>query len=154
MDIKRRIFDANIFSAYRERLTEIDAGKTAFSLVVFYELTATKIYSSKRRHWEMVIGEHYENETLIIPSFEDWVLASRLVWKLIQEGEIHTNLAVALQNDALICVSAMSFSPVVPPVIVTDDTKHFRLIADYLNDRRKKDNGNLVIQSPKEYFKV
>lgn len=151
MTKKLRLFDTNIFSAYKKQLTEADKGKMALSLVVFYELTATKITPAKRKHWEEVMQLQHKRKTLISPNETDWHICSRTIWLMHRNNEGIGKAATALQNDALICQSALSFSPE-PPLIVTDNLKHFSLIADYLNDTRKVGQKKLEIISADEYF--
>jgi predicted nucleic acid-binding protein len=148
---KYRVFDTNIFSSYKDQLTEAEKGKMALSLVVFYELTATKIYPQKRRIWDQVLQKHNQDNTLIVPNEKDWHICSRIVWMMHQQGESVPKDATAFQNDTLICQSALAFSDN-PPLIVTENVKHFSLIAEYLNDSRKKGNSKLEIISAKEYF--
>ena len=87
MNKKHPVFDTNIFSAYKKQLTEADKGKMALSLVVFYELTATKINSDKRRYWEELFKVHHKDKTLIVPSQEDWHLCSRTIWLMHRNNE-------------------------------------------------------------------
>ena len=128
-----------------------DLENSALSLVVFYELTATKITPRKRQDWEKFLREHHKAKTLVIPSMEDWRIASRLGWLMLQHHEKIPLTATGLQNDILICQSAASFSDD-PPIIVTENIKHFSLIAAYINENRKKTPAKLTVVSAKEYF--
>ena len=151
MSKKYRIFDTNIFSAYKKQLTEADRGKMALSLVVFYELTATKITPAKRKYWEEVLQAQHKRRTLVIPDETDWHICSRIIWLMHRNNESIGRDATALQNDALICQSALSFADDTP-FIVTENIKHFSLIAEYLNDHRPSGQKKLEIISADEYF--
>ncbi len=151
MSKKLRIFDTNIFSSYKKQLTDSDIVKMSLSLVVFYELTATKIYPDKRRYWDEVFEEQKKNKTLVSPNSTDWQICSRTIWLMHRNNEGIGKDATAMQNDALICQSALSFSDETP-FIVTDNIKHFALLADYLNDTRKAGQKKLEIISADEYF--
>lgn len=153
MERRLRIFDTNIFSSHKNKLTTGDYQKMALSLVVFYELTATKITPRKRQNWETLIREHHADKTLIVPSLEDWHIASRVVWMMHGNNESISISATSLQNDVLICQSAASFSKD-PPIIVTQNLKDFSLIADYINRVRPGKSSKLIVQSAREYFKI
>ena len=95
--------------------------------------------------------KHNQNKTLIIPNETDWRICSRIIWTMHQSGESVPKDATAIQNDALICQSVLAFSDN-PPLIITENIKHFSVIAEYLNDSRKKGNPKLEIVGAKEYF--
>jgi predicted nucleic acid-binding protein len=157
MNQRIKVFDANIYSSYKNRLKPSDLEKLALSTVVFYELTATKIISKKRRLWDDYFRFHQNNQTLITPTEDDWRVCSQIIWQMHLNGENLPKTATVLQNDALICQSAISWhlenSTENPPcAIITENFKHFSLIADYLNRRLKKTEPKLVVVPAKNYF--
>ena len=86
-----------------------------------------------------------------MPDQTDWHICSRIIWLMHRNNESIGRDATALQNDALICQSALSFSADTP-FIVTDNIKHFSLLAEYLNDHRNTGQKKLEIISGDEYF--
>ena len=154
-----RIFDTNTYSSYKHKFKPSDVESSALSIIVFYELTATKIDSKKRRLWDDYFRFHQTNKTLLIPSEEDWKICSQIVWQMHRHGKSVPKAATAFQNDALICQSAVSWhleNPEERPpcAVVTENIRHFSLIADYLNKRLKKNQPKLLVVSAKDYFSV
>ncbi len=154
-----RVFDTNTYSSYKNKITPLDVKNSALSSVVFYELTATKITSKKRRLWDSFFRYHAENKTLLVPTQEDWQICSRIIWQMHQNGESVPKSATIFQNDALICQSAISWhleNPAerAPVAVVTENYKHFSLLADYLNKRLKRNEPKLLIVKAKDYFSV
>lgn len=157
MNQRIRIFDSNAYSSYKNKLRPSDIQNSALSMIVFYELTATKITSKKRRLWDGYFRFHQNNDTLITPNKEDWRICSQIIWQMHLNGESVPKPATALQNDALICQSAIAWhleNPLERPpcAIITENFKHFSLIADYLNKRLKKNQPKLIIVPAKNYF--
>ena len=157
MNQRIRIFDSNIFSSYKNQLKPRDYTNSALSTIVFYELTATKIDSNKRKFWDSLFRVHFASQTLITPTKEDWRICSQIIWQMHLNGESVPKVATALQNDALICQSAISWhlenpdeNP--PCAVITENLKHFSLIADYLNKRLKKNQPKLLVVHAKNYF--
>lgn len=159
MNHRTRIFDSNIFSGYKNKLKTQDFEKSALSSVVFYELTATKIDSAKRKFWDNLFRIHSAKNTLLVPTEEDWQICSRIIWQMHQNGESVPKAATAFQNDALICQSAISWHHAnstkrAPCAVVTENHKHFFLIADYLNKRLNRNEPKLLVVKAKDYFSV
>ncbi len=157
MNQRIRIFDSNAYSSYKNKLKPSDIQNSALSMIVFYELTATKITSKKRRLWDGYFRFHQSNDTLITPTKEDWRICSQIIWQMHLNGESVPKPATALQNDALICQSAISWhlaNPAEHPpcAIITENFKHFSLIVDYLNRRLKKNQPKLLVVTAKNYF--
>ena len=75
-----------------------------------------------------------------------------------QNKENVPNDATAFQNDALICQSAISWQRAHKNqsscAIVTENTKHFLLLAEYLNERLLLDEPKLAVVPAKDYFDV
>lgn len=154
-----RVFDSNIFSGYKNNLKARDYNNSALSTIVFYELTATKIDSTKRKFWDSLFRVHTANQTLLIPTKEDWRICSQIVWQMHRNGENIPKTATAFQNDALICQSAISWhleNPAVRPpcAVITENLKHFSMLAEYLNKRLKRNEAKLIVVSAKDYFSV
>ena len=157
MNNRIRIFDSNIFSTYKNHLKPRDYNNSALSTIVFYELTATKIDSTKRKFWDSLFRIHSSNQTLITPTAQDWKICSQILWQMHSNGESVPKTPTALQNDALICQSAISWhlenlAERPPCAIITENYKHFLLIADYLNRRLKKNQPKLLVVNAKNYF--
>ena len=157
MNQRIRLFDTNVYSSYKHKIKPSDVENLALSTIVFYELTATKIDSKKRRLWDSYFRFHQKNQTLITPTKEDWRICSQIIWQMHLNGESVPKVATALQNDALICQSAISWhlenpdeNP--PCAVITENLKHFSLIADYLNKRLKQNQPKLLVVQAKNYF--
>lgn len=153
-----RIFDANVFSTHKNALTSNDYFNSALSVVVYYELTATKIESKKRRFWNKIVDFHRSQDTLLSPTADDWRVCSQMIWQMHQNRENVPSEATAFQNDALICQSAISWQRADKNqrscAIITENTKHFLLLAEYLNERLLLAEPKLVVVDAKDYFDV
>ena len=157
MNSRIRIFDSNIFSTYKNRLKARDYNNSALSTIVFYELIATKIDSTKRKFWNSLFRVHSSNQTLITPTAQDWQICSQILWRMHLNGENIPKTPTVLQNDALICQSAIFWylenpDERPPCAIITENYKHFSLIAEYLNKRLKRNQPKLLIVNAKYYF--
>lgn len=118
------MFDTSVFSPYRKRIEQfIPVSK--FSLVVFYELSATNIDDSvlqKLERWRNTLSKI---NGLITPTQTDWLMSAKSVRRLRRLGLIDKNMpAAALQNDALIARSAYTHNC----FIVTENTRDFSLL--------------------------
>jgi predicted nucleic acid-binding protein len=160
-----RLFDTNIFGVetYKQKMSNRDLNNFLFSLVVFYELTATPIYRTKRQAWEQILNRKLQNGLCVVPTFEDWRVSARII------GEMHTRKkysvpkdATKLQNDMLICHSAFAWYRTDPKsrppiLIVTDNKADFDKCLDGVHrhyDKEIKRNSlvKIAIVTGKDYF--
>ncbi|MCA1623363.1 MAG: hypothetical protein LC778_06095 [Acidobacteria bacterium] len=150
------VFDTNIYSAYREKIEAEDLAQTLFPLVVYYELSATKISQRRKQKLDQFRQLHDRNKTLLTPTKDDWIAAASIVWQLHQRRRKDLpDSATFLQNDALICQMAhiwLQKNLGQNCFIVTENISHFRLIADCLNESAKKSGRKLKVISGDDYF--
>jgi predicted nucleic acid-binding protein len=108
------------------------------SAVVLMELTASAEDDSRRKFYEQAFREHQENNSLIIPTAEDWLLTSKILYLLShvrrrdQKGKLKqlppgTSQRLAL--DVLIAVSARRWKA----HVVTENWTDFKAIQRYCN---------------------
>jgi predicted nucleic acid-binding protein len=109
-----------------------------FSAVVLLELTASATDDSERKRYEALARDYRKDNSLIIPSFEDWLLASKVLYWLTQERRRHAKGRAPRLNpgasqrmalDALIATSARSWRT----TVITDNWDDFRAIQRYCN---------------------
>ncbi len=126
-------FDTSVIIGYK--VTAVP-GNFLLSAVVIAELTANAIDDSARKAHEANRRIHEKNETLIVPTSEDWLLASRVLFWLTQRrkkaagGKLPPQKPGASQQmmmDALIAVSARR----VGATVVTNDYDDFEAIQYY-----------------------
>ncbi|MGH9802034.1 MAG: hypothetical protein ACRD82_16855, partial [Blastocatellia bacterium] len=104
--------------------------------VVLSELIASANDDSARKLYETIRHRHAENGSLIVPTGEDWLLASRVLFWLTRRrkksagGQLppqQTGAAQRMMMDALIAVSARR----VGATVITDDWEDFKSIQYY-----------------------
>lgn len=123
-------FDTSVIIAYK--IPELPAN-FLLSAVVIAELIASASDDSKRKVYEGIRREHEKGDTFIVPSSEDWLLASRVLFWLTHRrkkaagGKLPPQKPGASQQmmmDALIAVSARR----VGAIVVTNDYDDFEAI--------------------------
>lgn len=133
-------FDTSVIIAYS--LGELPRN-FLLSAVVVAELTASAANDSIRKDLEAVRRVHEEHGKLIVPTTEDWLLASRVLYWLTHRrkktagGKLPPQKPGASQQmmmDALIAVSARR----VGALVVTDDYDDFKAIQYYCRFRLKR----------------
>lgn len=153
---RTRIFDTNVYSTFKNKLKPKDTFNSALSIICFYELTATPINRKRRKIYTVLLKNYQDFDALITPTENDWRVCSQAIWQMHENKEAVPKDATALQNDVLICQSAISWylaDETRPPcVIVTENTRDFDLIAAYLNERLDKDMPKLLVVRASAYF--
>lgn len=108
------------------------------SAVVLMELMSSVGDESQRKHYEALYRKYQADETLIVPSAEDWLLASKVLYWLSQgrrrrtKGPLPRLMPGAAQRmalDALVAASARSWKA----TVVTENWDDFRAIQRYCN---------------------
>ena len=133
-------FDTSVIIAYA--LPELP--KNFFlSAVVVAELTASAANDSIRKDLEASRRAHEKQNTLIVPTAEDWLPASRVLYWLTQRrkkasgGKLPPQKPGASQQmmmDALIAISARRASA----LVVTNDYDDFKAIQYYCRFKLKR----------------
>jgi predicted nucleic acid-binding protein len=110
------------------------------SAVVVLELIAAARDESERKKYEALTRDYREDNSLIVPEFEDWLLASKILHWLSQDrkrkagGKSPRAKPGATQRmalDALIAVSARRWKA----TVVTNNWDDFKAIQRYCNVR-------------------
>jgi len=126
-------FDASVIVAYRVR--ELPKA-FVLSAVVIAELTASAADESNRKMYESLRRDYEKHDALIVPSADDWLTASRILFWLTRGrrkkagGKAPKLLPGANQRmffDALIAVNARRAGA----ILVTNDWDDFKAIQYY-----------------------
>ena len=108
------------------------------SAVVLMELTAAAEDESRRKFYERAFRQYRQDNSLIVPNDEDWLLASRILYLLTharkrsQKGKLQRLPPGASQRlalDVLIAVSARRWKA----QVVTENWTDFKAIQRYCN---------------------
>jgi predicted nucleic acid-binding protein len=109
-----------------------------FSAVVLLELIASAKDESERKRYEALARDYSKDDSLILPNFDDWVLASRVLHWLSQDRKrkaggkappLKPGASQRMAFDALIAVSARR----VKATVITDNWDDFKAIQHYCN---------------------
>ena len=122
------------------KLTNFDEMPESFrmSAVVMMELIAGALNDSRRKFYEGTFAQYEKTNLLIIPSGEDWLLASRILYLLTHarkrsnKGKLQRLPPGASQRmalDVLIAVSARRLKA----AVVTENWIDFKAIQRYCN---------------------
>ncbi len=129
-------YDTSIFIAYKP--TRYPAG-FLMSAVVAQELIASATEESESRRWQAATRAYETEERLIVPTMEDWLMASKVLYWLGQgrkrrgKGKSPRLQPEAKQRmvlDALIATSARR----VGAKVVTNNWDDFKAIQYYYDD--------------------
>ena len=116
------------------------SGSFLMSGVVLMELTASARDESQRKVYERLFRDHRDDNSLIVPDENDWLLASRILYWLTQsrrrstKGKLRRLPSGASQRmalDVLIAVSARRWKA----TVVTENWDDFKAIQRYCNTR-------------------
>lgn len=108
------------------------------SSVVLMEIAGSAHDESRRKFYEGIFRQFKEDKLLIVPSAEDWLLASKILFLLThvrrrsQKGKLHRLPPGASQRlalDVLIAVSARRWNA----QVVTENWSDFKAIQRYCN---------------------
>ena len=108
------------------------------SAVVLMELTASAKDESRRKSYERAFRQFQQNNLLIVPNAEDWLLASKIVFLLTQERKrdgggklkrLPPGASQRLALDVLIAVSARRWKA----QVITENWTDFKAIQRYCN---------------------
>ena len=108
------------------------------SAVVLLELIASAKDESERKKYEALSRDYREDNSLIVPEYEDWLLASKILHWLSRDrkrragGKLPRSKPGATQRmalDALIAVSARRWNA----TVITNNWDDFKAIQRYCN---------------------
>jgi predicted nucleic acid-binding protein len=108
------------------------------SAVVLMELIAGAHDESRRKFYEEIFRQYQQTDLLIVPNFDDWLLAARILFLLTharkrsQRGQLlklPPGASQRLALDVLIAVSARRWKA----QVVTENWADFKAIQHYCN---------------------
>lgn len=141
------VFDTSIFIAYKPSL-DIHSPSYHLSAVVIQELMAGAIDDSILRFWEAIALEFWKQDRLLTPSFEDWLMAGRILNFLLRglkskrggkTPKLHPDDKQRIIRDVLIARTVRR----VNGLLVTDNIEDFKKIKKFCDIR---------LISGKDYF--
>jgi predicted nucleic acid-binding protein len=112
------------------------SGNFLMSAVVLMELTASARDDSQRKLYERMFRVYQEDNSLIIPNEDDWLLASKVLYLLSQDRRrvhrgnlkrLRPGAAQRMALDVLIAVSARRWRA----TVVTENWDDFKLIGRF-----------------------
>src|SRR5205085_8410495 len=107
-----------------------------FSSIVLMELMASAKDESQRKVYEQVHQAYDKDDSLIVPSVNDWLMASRVLYWLAQgrrrsakgrAPRLKPGASQRMALDVLIAVSAKSYNA----TVVTENWEDFKAIQHY-----------------------
>lgn len=124
------------------KLTQLLAmpGSFLMSAIVLTELSTSAKDASEQRFYEMAFRSYQKEQRLIVPSTEDWLLASKILFLLtnnrrrLEHGKLKRlprGVSQHLAMDVLIAVSARRMRA----LVVTENWTDFKAIQRYCNAR-------------------
>lgn len=136
----RITFDTSVVIAYK--LTQAPKN-FVLSAPVIGELISAANDDSERKAYEAIRRDHEKNGTLIVPTAEDWLTASRILFWLSRKRKklaggqtppLKTGASQRMMMDALIAVSARREAV----TVVTDDWEDYKAIQYYCKVKLKR----------------
>ena len=109
-----------------------------FSSVVLLELVAGAKDDSRRKYYVSLANDYRKDNSLIVPDFDDWLLAGKVLYWLTQgrrrkaggkAPRLKPGAAQRVAFDALLAVSARRWEA----TVVTDNWDDFKAIQRYCN---------------------
>src|SRR4029077_16851815 len=129
-------YDTSVIISRKPILHPRKSSSFLWSAVVLMELTASAKDDSQRKIYERLFRQYSEDNSLIIPNEDDWLLASKVLYLLsqdrrrIQRGKLkklHRGATQRMALDVLIAVSARRWRA----AVVTDNWDDFKAIERY-----------------------
>lgn len=124
------------------KLTDLPGGSGSFfmSAVVLMELTASARDDAQRKLYERLFRQYQNDNSLIAPDENDWLLTSRILYWLTQsrrrslKGKLKrlpSGVSQSMALDVLIAVSARRWKA----TVVTENWDDFKAIQRYCNTK-------------------
>lgn len=126
-------FDTSVFKSYKP--VDFPAG-FVFSAVVIQEMMASANDDSELKRWVAAWGGYEREDRLIVPTSEDWLLASKVLYWLMQKRKkkaggksppLKPGASQRMALDALIAISARRYGA----TVVTINWSDFEAIRYY-----------------------
>ena len=131
--------DTSVIISRKSNLQE-KWGNFLWSAVVLMELTASARDDSQRKTYEKLFRQYQEDNSLIVPDENDWLLASRILYWLTQsrrrslKGKLKrlpTGVSQRMALDVLIAVSARRWKA----TVVTENWDDFKAIQRFCSTK-------------------
>jgi len=132
-------YDTSVIISRRSNLQE-KRGNFLWSAVVLMELTASARDDSQRKTNDKLFRQYQEDNSLIVPDENDWLLASRILYWLTQsrrrslKGKLKrlpTGVSQRMALDVLIAVSARRWKA----TVVTENWDDFKAIQRFCSTK-------------------
>ena len=129
-------YDTSVIISRKPTVLPIKSGNFLWSAVVLMELTASAKDDSQRKIYERLFHQYREDNSLIIPNDNDWLLASRVLYLLSQDRRrsyrgklkrLHPGVSQRMALDVMIAVSARRWKA----AVVTENWQDFKAIQRY-----------------------
>lgn len=129
-------YDTSVIISRKPILDPGQSSSFLWSAVVLMELTASAKDESQRKIYERLFRQYSEDNSLIIPNEDDWLLASKVLYLLSQDRrrshrgklkKLHPGASQRMALDALIAVSARRWRA----TVVTENWDDFKAIERY-----------------------
>lgn len=133
-------YDSSVIISRKPTLAPGKSSNFLWSAVVLMELTASARDDSQRKIHERLFRQYSEDNSLIVPDENDWLLASKVLYLLSQDrrrshkGKLKRRYPGASQRmalDVLIAVSARRWKA----TVVTENWQDFKAIQRYCNTK-------------------
>jgi len=141
------VFDTSVFIAFKPSI-DIHSSGYLVSAVVIQELMAGARDASELKYWEAIARVFWKQDRLLVPTFEDWLLAGRVLNSLLRglkserggkTPKLHPDDKQRIIRDVLIARTVRR----VNGLLITDNIGDFKRIKKFCNVR---------LQSGKEFF--
>jgi predicted nucleic acid-binding protein len=129
-------YDTSVIISRKPILQPGKFGSFLWSAVVLMELTASAKDDSQRKIYERLFRQYSEDNSLIIPNEDDWLLASKVLYLLSQDRRrkqrgtlkrLHPGASQRMALDVLIALSARRWRA----AVVTENWDDFKAIERY-----------------------
>jgi predicted nucleic acid-binding protein len=129
-------YDTSVIISRKPAVLPGKSGNFLWSAVVLMELTASARDDSQRKIYERLFRRYSEDNSLIVPNEDDWLIASRILYLLSQDRRrshkgmlkrLHPGASQRMALDVLIAVSARRWKA----AVVTENWQDFKAIQRY-----------------------
>lgn len=142
-------YDTSVIISRKPTLLLDKASNFLWSAVVLMELTASARDESQRKVFDRLFRQYSEDNSLIVPDENDWLLASKVLYLLSQDRRrshrgklkrLHPGASQRMALDVLIAVSARRWKA----TVVTENWQDFKAIQRYCNTKTIKASSFLA----------
>ena len=136
-------YDTSVIISRKPTVLPGGTGSFLWSAVVLMELTASATDDVQRKIYERLFREYGKDNSLVVPSDDDWLLASKVLYWISQSRKrnhkgrlkrLQPGASQRMALDVLIAVSARRWRA----TVVTENWDDFRRIQRYCNTKIAK----------------